>query len=134
MTLSPCARHACSECCHDTEMPLTEDDAARLVALGHARAAFSRVLPDGTLALRTRDEPRADGKRPCFFLRDGLCSVYDDRPAGCRTYPFVLTPEGRLARDEDCPWRAEFASQPATRRRLLRIVAVVQREATGRQP
>lgn len=130
---SPCARHACSECCWDTEMPLTEEDAARLAALGHDITAFSRVGDDGARVLRTRDEPRADGKRPCFFLRDGLCSVYADRPAGCRVYPFVLTPEGRMVRDEDCPFRREFRPQPNLRGRLVELVARVQREADARR-
>jgi hypothetical protein len=108
-------------------MPLTEEDAARLDALGHARAAFSLVAADGTLQLRN-----VDGA--CYFLKEGQCSVYADRPAGCRVYPFVLTPGGSLTRDPDCPWRHEFAAQPDARRRLLRIVAVVQREAATRPP
>jgi Fe-S-cluster containining protein len=115
-----CAAHGCSACCHETEMPLTEEDARRLEALGHARAAFSRTL-DGALTL-------ANVSGACYFLKDGRCSVYDERPAGCRLYPFVLTPEGRMVRDEDCPWRREFREAPGTRRRLLRVVAVVERE------
>ena len=106
-------------------MPLTQEDATRLASLGHESAAFTRLL-DGTLTLQN-----VDGA--CFFLREGRCSVYASRPAGCRTYPFVLTPEGRMVRDEDCPWRREFPVEPGMRRRLLRIVAVVDRE-TAREP
>lgn len=130
---SPCARHACSACCWDTEMPLTEEDAARLAALGHDITAFSRIGDDGVRYLRTRDEARADGKRPCFFLRDGLCSAYADRPAGCRTYPFVLTTDGKVLRDEDCPHAHEFPRDPATGRRLSRIAFTLHREAERRR-
>ena len=119
-----CAAHGCAACCHDTEMPLTEEDAARLAALGHPRERFTRVL-GGTLTLNN-----VDGA--CYFLKDERCSVYADRPAGCRIYPFVLTAEGRMVRDVDCPHRAEFKAQPGLQRRLLRIVAVIGRETAGR--
>ncbi|HWH07773.1 MAG TPA: YkgJ family cysteine cluster protein, partial [Candidatus Thermoplasmatota archaeon] len=102
-------------------------------ALGHDIASFSRVGEDGVRYLRTRDEPRADGQRPCFFLRDGLCAAYADRPAGCRTYPFVLTTDGKVVRDEDCPHAREFPRDPATGRRLQRIAFTLHREAERRR-
>lgn len=131
---SPCARHACSECCWDTQMPLTEEDAARLAALGHDVDAFSQVGEDLVRYLRTVDAPRADGKRPCFFLADGKCSVYAARPAGCRTYPFVLTTDGKVVRDHDCPHSGEFPRDPALPRTLQRIAFTLSREASARRP
>jgi Fe-S-cluster containining protein len=128
---SPCARHGCSACCHDTEMPLTEEDAARLEALGHARADFSRV-EGGVLTLRTDPTRATEAGAPCFFLEGGRCSVYADRPTGCRIYPFVLNEQRRMVRDEDCPHRAEFKPDPALQRRLLRVIAVIERETRGR--
>jgi uncharacterized protein len=128
-----CASHGCAECCYDTEMPLTEEDAARLAALGHARDAFSRVGEDGVLYLQTVEPARADGKKPCFFLKEDRCSVYADRPAGCRVYPFILTLEGRVVRDDDCPWRREFKMETGVQRKLFRIATVVNTEAAKRQ-
>lgn len=127
MTLTDvCAAHGCAQCCHDTEMPLTEEDAARLAALGHDRAKFTRLL-DGTLTLQN-----VEGA--CFFLKDERCSVYAQRPAGCRTYPFVLTPQGRVVRDEDCPWRREFSQPSGIQRKLIQITGTVAREAARRSP
>jgi hypothetical protein len=124
-------------------MPLTEEDATRLEKLGHAagaaedpdgrarplwtRAAFSRIADDGTGELRLQNVSGA-----FFFLKNDRCSVYADRPAGCRTYPFVLTPQGKLVRDEDCPWRREFAQPPGVQRRLIQITGTVAREAAQR--
>jgi len=124
---NPCAAHGCSACCHDTQMPLTEEDAARLESLGNPREAFSLVdAESGELRLR-------NVKGACFFLdAQGRCSVYASRPAGCRTYPFVLTPEGRLVRDVDCPWRREFAQPAGVQRRLIQITGTVAREAERR--
>lgn len=114
-------------------MPLTEDDVARLEALGHEREAFSFVSPeDGVVYLRTVEPVEGMPGRPCFFLKDDRCSVYADRPQGCRIYPFVLTEDGRLARDEDCPFRQEFAHDAGARRRLQRVVGQLAAEARRR--
>jgi Fe-S-cluster containining protein len=129
-------------------MPLTEEDATRLEKLGHDRAQFSRVdSADRVLYLQT--VPRAEGMtdagrseadisagkpgRPCFFLKDNKCSVYADRPAGCRIYPFVMTPEGRLMRDGDCPHAREFPVDPSAGRRIQRIAAALSKEAGRRR-
>lgn len=114
-------------------MPLTEEDARRLEALGHAREAFSFRNPEtGHLQLRTVDPAPGETARPCYFLRDGRCIAYEHRPQGCRIYPLVLNEEGRLLRDEDCPHRREFPLDPSARRRILRIVGAVEREALKR--
>lgn len=124
--MDPCASHGCSACCHDTQMPLTDDDAARLSGLGHAREAFSLVDQEtGELRLKN-----VDGA--CFFLKDDRCSIYAERPAGCRIYPFVLTPQGKVVRDEDCPHRREFRQAPGIQRRLIQITGTVAREAARR--
>lgn len=131
---SPCATHGCAACCYDTEMPLTEEDIARLVALGHDRAAFTRISGDERWpVLQTKDKTADDMPgRPCFFLVDNKCSVYADRPQGCRIYPLVLNEQGRLLRDEDCPHRNEFAMDPSAKRRIQKIAATLRREARAR--
>ena len=118
MTSDVCAKHGCAACCYETEMPLTEDDITRLAALGHRREDFVTWSDEGTAQLKVREET---GK-PCFFLRDNRCSVYADRPAGCRIYPLVLNEHGRLVRDEDCPHRAEFPLDPTAKRRIQRVI------------
>jgi Fe-S-cluster containining protein len=126
-----CDAHACSECCYEIEMPLTEDDVARLERAGKRRADFSFVDDDGTLLLvNVQDGER----RHCTFLVGGRCSVYADRPAGCRLYPFVLGPDAkRVVRDLDCPWRREFANDPAAGRRLQVVYGAIVAEAARRR-
>lgn len=113
-------------------MPLTEADIARLEALGHRREDFAMPGEHGWLQLRTRDAPAGTTTRPCVFLRDGRCSVYAERPQGCRVYPLVLDGDGRLVRDVDCPFRDEFPLDPAAKRRISRIVLTLDREAGRR--
>ncbi len=127
---SPCDAHGCALCCYDTEMPLTEEDATCLAALGHDREAFSRRgTDDGVLYLRTVEPVEGMPGRPCYFLKENRCAAYADRPAGCRIYPFVLTEDQRVVRDEDCPHAHEFPRDPAHKRRIQRIAATLGREA-----
>ena len=123
----PCAARGCSACCHDTAMPLREADAARLAARGHDPARFAR-RDDGWLLLRNEA-----GR--CVFLRDDRCSVYEDRPEGCRLYPLVYEEDAGPALDELCPWRDDFAAHgrdPQARRRLDALVRALVRERAAR--
>ncbi len=38
----------------------------------------------------------------CCLLKDNLCSIYSDRPRGCREYPWYNI-DGRLYYDAGCP-------------------------------
>ena len=38
----------------------------------------------------------------CCLLKDGLCSIYENRPRGCREYPWYNI-DGRLYCDAGCP-------------------------------
>jgi len=46
---------------------------------------------------------------PCPFLKENLCSVYEDRPADCSGYPYLYQPEfasrtmGMVERTFTCP-------------------------------
>ena len=81
-----------------------------------------RYDDEGVATLRTREDGATEQGKPCFFLREDKCSVYADRPAGCRIYPLVLNERERVVRDEDCPHRAEFPILPDAKRRILRVV------------
>jgi Fe-S-cluster containining protein len=58
---------------------------------------------------------RADGspwimrERPCPFLKDNRCTVYEHRPASCRGYPYLDKPDftsrtlSMIGRVSECP-------------------------------
>jgi Fe-S-cluster containining protein len=82
-------------------MTLTESDVARLRAAGHRGFFFVNHEKDYQLK-------NVDGH--CIFLVDGRCSVHDDRPQGCRTYPLILDLSvDRVVLDDVCPWASEFS-------------------------
>lgn len=103
-------------------MLLTNDDAARLASEGYFET-------DGYLQLRTQD---AEGS-PCFFLRDGLCSVYESRPEGCRLYPAVTDGEKVFLDNEHCPHTTEFKLPRATQDAVLRLGTKLEAERAERQ-
>jgi hypothetical protein len=123
--MNPCLAHACSLCCHDTAMPLREEDAARLASLGHARERFARV-EDGWLLLRNEGGA-------CAFLQQGKCSVHEARPEGCRLYPLIWYEDEGPGLDALCPWPEEFPRGPPERRRLDALVQRLVAERAARQ-
>src|ERR1051325_3675057 len=134
----PCVTRGCSACCHDIEMLLTEADLARLTAARPGENFWFKA-DDGHLQLRTRDGPPAAGGagKPCWFLRgDGLCSVHDDRPEGCRLYPAFWADEVRAAElDADyCPHTDGVLLPQATADAVHRLAQRLHAEQALREP
>mgnify|MGYP001617376438 CR=1 FL=1 len=85
-----CCRY-CGECCKKTFVWLSPWDIHRIESLGHSKEEFSEPdnnLGKGALVLKKKD----DGSG-CIFLKEGAdgtfqCSIYENRPAICRKYPF----------------------------------------------
>ncbi len=122
LLVAPCIEEGCNECCLETEMPLTRTDVERLAGLGHEPAAFT-LVEDGFTFL-TNVEGR------CYFLDPGgRCSVYQDRPEGCRLYPLVLTDDMADFRlDHLCPHRAVVQPEEGHRTTLLQLLDLIARE------
>ena len=124
MDISPCRELQCSACCVETAMTLTEADVRRLRGLGHT--GFWRQTASGDLQLLNR------GGR-CVFLTAEGCSVYDDRPEGCRLYPLVLDTERDVVRhDGFCPIADRFPITVELAAQLRRSVEAEAREAARR--
>ena len=101
---SVCRRHACSRCCHNTEMELTDRDIERIVKGGHT---------DFYLEINGSYVLKNSGGSCVFLGDDGRCSIYRIRPKGCRLYPLVMgMPSRRWGLDHKCPHRDEFSPDP----------------------
>lgn len=47
----------------------------------------------------------------CIFLKDGSCSVYENRPTACRIFPLTSNGnEGMI--DQSCPHADKFETDP----------------------
>ena len=89
-----CLNAKCSTCCKDTLMPLTLEDIKRLTGKGYKVREFV-VTCGGERKLRNLNGY-------CFFLDEGVRSVYDERPTGCRLYPLVADWRGMVRIDPMC--------------------------------
>jgi hypothetical protein len=121
----PCLRHRCVACCLQTEMPLTEDDVKRIEKLGFKRTEFIFEAGEET---RLRNV-----NRTCFFLKDERCSVYEERPEGCRIYPLIYDLDThKFVYDTVCSYSTEFKVTREEKDRLKRLIKKLDREAKKR--
>ncbi len=76
----------CANCCKTAQPVLTPADVRRLAKHLNLRVNEfrSRFLAD---------DPEREGSafrdRPCPFLQDNFCTVYEHRPRDCRSYPHL---------------------------------------------
>ena len=128
---SPCLEKGCSFCCRNTEMPLSPTDVLRIATqTGMHPNQFSReesgirvLLNDSTTsACVFLDTDSADPQAP------GLCSIYEHRPIGCRTYPLILNAADEAFLDTLCPHRDEFPDAPPA---LLLMLKQLDAELQG---
>src|SRR6266498_2523848 len=98
----------CANCCRHVSPALNEEDVARLAShLGVTHDEFIANYLD-----------KADGDpefswvmriKPCPFLKDNRCSVYEHRPGTCHGYPYLNKPDvvsraiGMIDRTAVCP-------------------------------
>jgi uncharacterized protein len=98
---------ACANCCREVKPSFSEAEVNRLAArLGTTPLQFidTYLEPNGD-----DDNPWQTRTTPCPFLKDNRCSVYEDRPANCKGYPYLYEPEfstrtmAMISRTFTCP-------------------------------
>ena len=116
-------------------MPITKAGAARLARRTGMKQDDFAVSNNGVLTLLNNATTRA-----CVFLltdsadvdAEGLCSVYEIRPKGCQTYPYVLNDQDTAVLDEGCPHRTQFPEPPeGTDMILLNLEERIVREGSA---
>jgi Fe-S-cluster containining protein len=83
-------------------MLLLDDDVKRIKGLGFEESHFVRDS-DGFKMLKNSSYGR------CVFHDGKQCTIYANRPAGCRLYPIIFNENtNRPVKDSLCPFRSEF--------------------------
>ncbi|MHA1203934.1 MAG: YkgJ family cysteine cluster protein [Candidatus Heimdallarchaeaceae archaeon] len=91
----------CFECCKETEMVLSNEDILRIKKLGYKIQEFA-LYEDGFYILKNKNGY-------CVFLKNGKCSIYKNRPEGCKYYPLIFDVESNsVIIDKDCPKKEKF--------------------------
>ncbi len=122
----------CSACCRGEPgfVFLTRPDVLRILKrlrIGYTEfyAEYCRTVDTGLgMALSLREKPGYD----CVFWGEGGCSIYEDRPVQCSTYPFWASILESRAR-----WEEEGAYCPGIGRGELRSGASIEERLRERQ-
>ncbi|HIJ70193.1 MAG TPA: YkgJ family cysteine cluster protein [Planctomycetes bacterium] len=85
-----CLKAECAKCCRVLGTPVVTPAEAENIA-----PEALRKDKHGRIFTRSKNSV-------CCLLKDGLCSIYPDRPRGCREYPWYNV-AGRLYFDAGCP-------------------------------
>jgi Fe-S-cluster containining protein len=101
-------------------------DISRLRALGYEVNEFV-VQRGGERRLRNKE-----GK--CFFLTNGKCTVYEDRPTGCRFYPLVFDQDNEVVVDPECAHAGQFTVDPDEAEKLAEFIRKLKREKKRKIP
>ena len=119
----------CGVCCTETEMLLSKKDIKRLEKRGISQREFVRFDRQGYLLLKNRDGY-------CFFYdrKKRRCSVYIDRPLGCRVYPVIFDEEKGIVLDTICEARGSISEgeKRLKGKRVTRLLEIIDREALER--
>jgi Fe-S-cluster containining protein len=98
----------CANCCREVHPTFSEEEVDRLASrLAITREQFIEAYLHRSEA--GDDNPWTTRTTPCPFLKDNLCSVYEDRPADCNGYPYLYEPKfvsrtmGMVNRTFTCP-------------------------------
>ena len=82
---------ACANCCRQVKPSFSQDDIDRLAhRFGMERQQFIAKYLEPTEDSHNRWQTNA---LPCPFLEDNRCSIYEDRPADCKGYPYLNEPD-----------------------------------------
>ena len=98
----------CANCCREVKPGFSEEEVDRLARrLEMPQQRFIETyLERSEPGCKT---PWTTRTTPCPFLKDNLCSVYEDRPADCSGYPYLYEPDftartlGMIGRTFTCP-------------------------------
>ena len=119
----------CGVCCTETEMLLSKKDIKRLEKKGFSQNQFVSFDKQGYAQLKNRD-----GYCVFYDLKNHQCSVYTDRPSGCRVYPVILHEGKGIILDRICDSRKSITkSEKALKgKRVIKLLEVIDSEAAER--
>jgi len=125
-TPSICQKTHCSLCCQNTNMVLSKEDIVRIIECGNSQEDFCIQDEEGWIRLLN-----SNGR--CVFHTGEKCSIYSQRPLGCRLYPIVFDLDlEEPIYDEECPHPQHFKMDDATIQLLVSHVITLIKEREKR--
>lgn len=120
-----CLQTQCFQCCIKTNMILTYRDIESIKQIGYARQFFV-TEHDGWLQLKNH-------KGRCVFHNGTKCTIYSQRPEGCRLYPVVYNKDDKsVLLDDECPQKHCFVLSKTKVEQITTLVSLLEQERKGR--
>jgi Fe-S-cluster containining protein len=111
-------------------MLLSKKDIKRLENKRFSQNQFVKYDKQGYAQLKNRDGY-------CIFYnrKNRQCSVYADRPSGCRVYPVILDEENGIILDSICESRNSITDKEKNLKgkRVIRLLEEIDSEALERR-
>ncbi|MEM2098246.1 MAG: YkgJ family cysteine cluster protein [Candidatus Bathyarchaeia archaeon] len=119
----------CGVCCRNTEMLLSNADIERLEWKGYSKNYFARFCRNGYAVLQNKH-----GYCVFYDIEKQRCTVYADRPIGCRIYPVIFDETKGIIVDEICCARNTLTSEEIVRKgkKVLKFLEKIDIEAKKR--
>ncbi len=107
-------------------MLLLDEDVKRIAALGYKEEFFA----NGAEGFKVLKNSRA-GR--CVFHDGAKCTIYENRPKGCKLYPIIFDENSMSAvKDDLCPYRNEFALSAKAKKELSEVYPQLLNERFAR--
>jgi uncharacterized protein len=118
----------CGVCCTETEMPLSKKDITRLERKNLGKD-FVNYDSEGYAILKNRE-----GYCVFYDRHKQRCSVYSERPAGCRVYPVIFDEEKGIVTDSICECTSTISESEKELRgkKVIKLLEVIDHEALER--
>jgi Fe-S-cluster containining protein len=111
-------------------MLLSKKDIKRLEKKGFSQNQFVNYDRQGYAQLRN-----CEGYCVFYDRKNRQCSVYVDRPAGCRVYPVILDEETGIILDSICQSRKSItqSEKKLKGKRVMKLLEIIDSEALERR-
>jgi uncharacterized protein len=111
-------------------MLLSKKDITRLEERGFSQNYFVLYDKQGYAVLKNRD-----GYCVFYDLTKRQCSIYADRPAGCRVYPVIFDEDKGIVLDEICDCRNSIIKKEkdVKGKRVIKLLERIDSEALKRR-
>jgi Fe-S-cluster containining protein len=110
-------------------MLLCKKDIKRLEKRGFYQNQFVNFDKKGYALLKNRG-----GYCIFYDLKNRKCSIYEDRPSGCRVYPVILDEETGIILDDICQSRNTITLEEkrVKGKKVIRLLEIIDAEASER--
>jgi Fe-S-cluster containining protein len=106
-------------------MPLSNADISRIRGLGFSEDSF--------VAKKNGERRLRNSKGRCVFHNGHLCTIYGDRPEGCRIYPVVFDVDAQeVVLDRNCSYNELFSITPGLSHDITRLIQILHTEKSSR--